>query len=261
MKTLLNKFLHNSFFTYIKALQISPVANKRDTGYTVEYLVSIFSALTIFWIVSGFENLAGTQLYFTAVVGVFLYAMWLVLGMFRRSKPSPLTLAPIGWKKRVVYSYLSNLVYSIIAALIIALFALIIFLFVAFIVFISSGESVFSIEDDVEPIRYAVAAKGQLFTAFAGLLIYGMGALITHIDNKKWRLSLTVSFPVALELIGLLVLNCAHSGGFVLTGSIAAEFENLPVSWLWLTFTAIAAVAVTVLSVLFAINYERPSKI
>lgn len=260
MKTFKEKILHNSFLTYIRTLSITPVANKRDTSYTVEYLLSFFSFLVMFWIISGFENLGNYDMYFSAMVGAYLYALWLMVGMSRRAKPSPNTLAPIYWKKRVVYNYLSNLVFAIFALLILAAFALIIFLFVSLIVFASMGEWIF-ITEDTELVTVSVPVQGQLFVIFAGLLIYGAGGLISNIKNKKWRIGATISLPIALELIGLLILNCAHKGGFILTGCIAAEFENLPVSWLWLTVTAVLAVGVTALSVLFAINFEKPSKI
>lgn len=263
-----NKFFYNSFTAYARAMFASPIGAKRETGFMVETFINIFSFIALFWVVGSFESVFGyvdvgaNVVCASAMVGAFLYAVWISFGIARRAKPSPVGLLPISWKRRVIYDYLGNLVYSIFIAVCIAIFALLWTLLLGLLVLAATGEWIFQVVEDsgITVTAYA-SAQGNLFALFSGLLIYGAGACIANLTNKKWRIGLTLAFPFIIKLAGLLFLNCAVGGDFVMNGNIAFVFDELPISWLWLTVTALAAVGITVLSVFMCIKFQKPDKI
>lgn len=268
MKSVKDKLFNNSFTAYIRAYYASPIGGRRDTGFMWDMVINAVVFMVALIIVGNFEseiiwddsvivNCASAE------IGAILCAMWLLMGVPRRVKPSPMGLLPLSWKRRVVYDYLGNLVYTLLVLAILAVVALIWILILGLIILSFTGEWLFSIDLSYGTVTtITVSAQGQLFALFAGLFIYGTGACLSYLPGKKLRIGLTIAFPFVLELLGLLFLNCSKDVDyFMMSGHVPMQFENLPVSWLWLTFTAIFAVGITALSVWLSIKSNKPDKI
>ncbi|MDE6586524.1 MAG: hypothetical protein K2K80_07585 [Clostridia bacterium] len=265
MNNIKNKFFNNSFTAYLRALGASPIGSKRETSFMVEMFVNIFAVTALFFIVESFETfiLADNIVIFgmSALPGTLLGAIWLILGVTTRAKPSPLGLLPISWKRRVVYDYLGNLVFTVFAVVVFAVAVLVWMTVLSVVLLAATGEWIFEISEGPADIVVTASAEGQLFSLFAGLFIYGAGATITNLQDKKLRIGLTVALPFVVELLGLLILNCANGSDFAMSGHIAYHFNDLPLSWLWLTATAIVAAGMVALSVFVCIKAEKPNEV
>lgn len=265
MKKGTNKFLNNSFTAYMRATMASPVGAKRSAGYVKETLVNVFSFMALLWLVAAAERSGGyagnISVVISASVGAIFYANWIVTGISRRARPAPLGFVPIGWKRRVVYTYLSNLMYTIFTYIIITACVIALILFWALTILIISHYWILT-NWSFEWIQFIGAGwRTQLFTMFTGLLFYGVGACISFVGNKKLRTALTISFPVLMHILLTILRSVISGGDYYYYVDILNDFENFQGNIGWLVAVIIASVASVALSVYLCIRNEKPSKI
>ena len=264
MKTAMNKFLHNSFFSYLRMTGVFtrvPPARGKDA---VETIITIFATLLVIGALSmmspGLGNDTIFLFRFETYLAAMIYGVSISMGTNRRKKPSLINLAPIGYKKRVAYSFLSSLITLIVSlAMIMAIF-LSAYLLTALIALAVTGNWVIEIYTLFE-LYSALSAQGWLFIAFCFVLLYGAGMLISYIKNKETRFVLSFAVPVAMLIFALSIVNVAAAGhGFVTSWNLALFFEKLPLSWLWLTAVGVIALGICAFSVIYALKSEKPKE-
>lgn len=254
-----NKFLHNSFFNYFRAINFSSVTNARSAPAEI-WIAAITAGLAGFVVSS--MNTADAE----SGIALFCFdASWValvvsyIIGYRRRKKPSTLNLMPINYKKRVLYSYLSALLSTVIVIILFLVCFMVLMLLIALIILATTGEWVFVIEQSESVV--AICAQGQAFSFFFWLFVFGGGMMITYFKKPKTRYIAMVAFVALLEIIALLFINMLSVGyeyEFALSGNVAADFEKLPLSWLWLTGFGLIAVGVFAASVCCALDAEKP---
>lgn len=196
-----------------------------------------------------------------AGVGVLFYLMIMLVGMSYGVRPSILNMLPIPYKRRVVYYYLHLVVLVIAAMIFLFAFSVIFMLFLAVLLFISTGEWMFVAEASGGYEALYVGLQGNLFDLFLLLFVIGMAIIISLIKSKNLRIAALMSFPVLLYLALLGMLNlCGGTGFFRFSGNLFADFETLPLSWLWLTLWAVAAVAAITIATLRLADFFKPKE-
>ena len=262
MKTAIDKFLHNSFFNYVRMTGVFyrvPPARGKDATDTI---IIIFATLLLVGVLSMINPGLGTEMIFPIKVGTYIpamiYGVCMAMGINRRKKPSLINIAPIGYKKRVVYSFLSSIITLIFSVLMIFAIFSAAFLLTALIALAVTGEWVFADLNVLENYAFP-GMQGTLFVVFCFMLLYGAGMLISYIKDKKLRNILSFAVPVAMLIFAFIIVNVAAAGhGFVTSWNVVLFFETLPLSWLWLTVVGAVALGICVFSVIYAVKCEKP---
>ncbi len=228
-----------------------------------EIIAIIIASIITFTFLGEIENRLDSVEYVLPATAMSLpYICWLFCGIYRRAKPSPLGLQPISWKKRVGYAYLCNLVYVVVITVAVIVFVILILLLVSILVFMSTGYWIFTAELDWEYETVYAPVMHQLFAAFSALFLYGAGASIAAVKNKKWRIGLYIALPVAIKIFGALVINIAYPSPYIYWyGDVTDILMTSSLSVMWLTFVIVLGVAVTALSVFLNIKAEKPNKV
>lgn len=264
MKTAMDKFLHNSFFNYLRMTGVFyrvPPAQGKDV---VETIITIFATLLLLGALSMMSPGLGSEtillLRFETYIPAMIYGVCIAMGTNRRKKPSLINIAPISYKKRVVYSFLSSLFTLIVSLLIIYAIFGAAYLLTALIALAVTGEWVIDFNIMFESYA-ALGVQGSLFIVICFMLLYGAGMLISYIKNREYRFVLSFAVPVAMLVFAFIIVNVAAAGhGFVSSWNVILFFEKLPLSWLWLTVVGAVALGICAVSVIFAVKSERPKE-
>lgn len=264
MKTAMNKFLHNSFFNYLRMTGVFyrvPPSRGKDA---VETIITIFATLMLMGALSmmspGLGNDTILLFRFETYLAAMVYGVSIAMGINRRKKPSLINLAPIDYKKRVVYSFLSSLVTLVVSVIMVTAIFLASYFFTALIALAVTGNWVIEIYALFE-LYSALGAQGSLFIVFCFMLLYGAGMLISYIKNKELRFVLSFAIPAAMLIFALIIVNVAAAGhGFVTSWNVVLFFEKIPLSWLWLTVVGAVALGICAFSVIYALKCEKPKE-
>lgn len=255
----------NSYLVYFRSIYGGTTINSRSsTNRSLETVFIIFATYLLMYVLGQASTVIsddGGSISFSAVSsGWLFYASILALGTCLRNKPSVFNLLPISWQKRTVYFYVTVLVNVVLVVLGLAIIFSAVVLFIALIVFATSGEWIFTTDGSELPVAASATVQGQLFGVCVLILIIGVATLLCFINGTKLRRFMYFVFPVALSVPLLIMINIAEPvTWFTLNGSLYANFNNLPLSWLWLTLSAVLAITVFVFGVLRLIKHERPA--
>lgn len=167
---------------------------------------------------------------------------------------------PIGYRKRVVWSFLANLVFYVAAILIWVAFIVFIILFIALITFFAGGGWILTVEESAAaPV--ALGVQGYIFDALMFLFLFGAGMSLSYIGNKMIRYLSTVGFPLLLEIFALLLIRYSGNfGGFIPMGNVIENFENLPCSVAWLVSFGVIALVTLAGAIIIALKNEKPKE-
>lgn len=255
----------NSYRVYLRTIFNGTTVNVRATGsaWASDGVFITWSMFLMMWIlgqssINFTENGMSFPLFSISFFGWAFFVSILTLGMYLRNKPSAFNLLPISWKKRTAYFYVTALVFvALILVGIIACF-LVIFATAAIITLAVQGVD-FVYEEETVSEFIPMCAQGQLFGVCVILLIIGAATAICLIKSDKLRRLMYYVFPLALDIPLLIMNNLTNGTGvFALSGNIYANFERLPISWLWLTFAAIIAIGAFAFGLYRLIQHERP---
>ena len=198
-----------------------------------------------------------------SILVVFLVIVWSV-GRATFDKTSFISLSPFTPAQRVAFTYLTILFSAVLFAVLIAAVTLVLISVIALIVFCIDGSNFFVTEK-------IFAKFGALtFTTGGGILAltYAILALSTlalvHIDNKKIRNIVSVSFGVSYEVMLLIIANvcgfAAQRGQgvikpffFMVNLYEAADKLNYP----WITFTVLGALSAAAFGVALWLVIKR----
>lgn len=254
------------FLAYYRAASLGSRYVRRS-AWNIEYFLIIISGLLVAAATACLNhsasdldktnNFAGNMYMY---VTTFIYLMAVVAGTVRRTKPSALSLAPVSYKKRAIFSHLTVLLNCLIFVVVWFSIMLAFILFISLAALIFTGEWVFlpAFEHNAGIALYP-DALGVLFVIFLFIALFGAGMAISYIKNKKLRYSMLFVCPAVYGAIALFVANMASSDGkFVFCNNMLFNFKNLPLSWLWLTFFAVFAVVICAVSICLALKYEKP---
>lgn len=246
MNSFKDKIFKNSFTAYLRGVFASPVITKGNRGLMVETFINTIS----------FVFVATTF----ASWGALFYLTWLVIGVYRRAKPSPLGLLPISWRRRTVYSLLSNLVYTLFIALCIVVGILVWMFIVGLIVLCFTGQWIFSFIPEALPIP-EISVYGSLMIFFVGLLVYGCGLLFTYINKKSYRLAAILGFGLFAGIIRFVItLIYTRDGSFGSWLEIDSLLQISELGWLYVTLVGLIGVTVLGFGIYKCIKTEMPAK-
>ena len=212
------------------------------------------------------DGLNSISLLSANALSFFMYSTVLSMGLQLRNRPSVFNLTPINWKKRTAYFYITALLITLFIIIGITVFITVMFFIIALVVLITTGEWVFTAGEeeglsDALSQSLTIGAQGHLFTIFTLLLIIGAATAICLIDSTKLRRILYYAFPVALYIPLFIMINVSNPAkGLTFGGNLAGNFENLPISWLWLVIWALISTGVFAFGVYRLIMRERPKE-
>lgn len=258
--TLKEKIANNGYFRYFRAVVACPHEKQRNFGEVLAAICSVWFLCIILNLMCAFtdDDSAGVSMSLILVIGIIGYLAPIIMGTFRRIKPSLLAVAPINYKKRVAFAYITDVLSIIVICAVIAVSVLLGTLFISVLGYVFTGEWMFVL-DTSETITLELGVQARLFEVFLALLMYGVGSCVSNIQSKKSRLIVLLAFPAALELLALIMLNVANRrAGFIFSGHLSANFENLPLSALWLSLFGILSVGSVICSVFLAVKAQKP---
>lgn len=179
-----------------------------------------------------------------------------------RKKPSLLTLCPVGYVKRTLYTC-GSVVAAAAASLV--FFTATIFLLIALpLLFV--GLFAYSWLPFIEyaglyaGLGVPLGGCGAAFLACTVLFSFGTGIVFGYTDSVKRRWLFAACALAFTAAASLMLVNFSYGGeGFVWSAPVAENFENLPLCGLWLAAACIAAAAMTVWAVMLAFKKEKPS--
>jgi hypothetical protein len=229
---------------------------RKDKLFTLKYIL-YFVFFFVSWMI-----LVDTAVDEIPITEFLMYAfgiMTAVVGTVYCAKPSLLRLAPISYKKRVLYYYASIFIFSVIAlAVIICCLAII-----AASIIIGNY-----IDGDTDGIvemfmfTTSLGVKEYLFSVFKALFTVSLVSIASRMEKKR---DIIIAFVVLFvaHFGGTLLLNglIATSGyGFVFSGNIYPNFEMLPDPTLAVILCGVFAAIAFACSVVFIVYKERPKR-
>lgn len=252
-----NKFLHNSFFNYIRSFNNSNTL--QASGKMSKEICFIFISMFLLSVPIGMMNTNTNDDSVSIMLSgcVWMFGICLFLGVLHRHKPSVLNLLPLNYKKRVVYSYLADIVCYLLIIVVMLLLSLTLIAIICFFEFIFEGDLTFVFEDgeSFQP----VGIQGELFWFFMNIFVYSMAKIISCLNKKTVRYTFMFVFPIVLIIIAAILVNFSNGVPyFTLKCNVVENFNNLPLPWLWLTVIGVISALVFISSVLCVIDTEKP---
>lgn len=255
----LRKFQRNSFFNYIRSINVGNALMAKTAPKEVWVLIAS-TIITAFVLQSMNTTISDRSIEGTFISAWILYGCCLLCGYQRRKKPSAFNLIPIGYRKRVLWAYLANVVFYIITIICWITFGILIILFISIVTFLASGEWILVMEETVNSPVY-IGAQGAVFDVLMFLFLFGAGMLLSYISDRVIRMIATIGFPLLFEIFALIILHYSGNyGSLIPMGNVIENFGNLPCPIAWLVGFGAITVLTWVGSIYFALKYEKPKE-
>lgn len=168
-------------------------------------------------------------------------------------KPTLAGLAPVNYKRRVIYDIFYPIILAIVCFICLAAF----FMIIAGIVYLVSPES-FVVEED----EIVGSGVGVIAVFFRFLFAYGCNIIIACRKKTKPKTILIAAF-IAVYWAATLLTGYAINGFDLQLGANAmyiTQFNNMALPWLGYTLWAIAGIGAMSAAVWYLIKFEKPKQ-
>ncbi len=266
MRTILYK---SGFLRYFSSLLEYCQTGKRKRAYVSVYIVYVFLSLFL------------DQTTWTWLSAVMLAFIGAYLGSLRNAKPNVVTLAPISWKQKTVYSFLSTILYFVVAVAVMILLR-VFFLCISSVYGLLIGADVslvWKYSFQFNPYDFAIdgiensagfyegmGLYGILFGIIFELACYSAGMFAAYIKKGGYKAIFVFAFCLAISLC-LQFMSLPYSltlekgvrfvGFFIGSPFYNVCYEYMQYAWLSVTLCGIAALAFFGVTVWFVARRNR----